>query len=353
MRLLQINTERGWRGGERQTLLTALGLRSLGHEVELLARSGGALSKQAQAHGLVVRGVDSSLALGLWLARHGGAYDVLHAQTAKAVTWVVLTKWLHRRPIVFSRRTSFPLGSGVRLTRWKWSRVDQLVAISDASAQAPRDMGLPAVVIRSAVPPIEADPQRVRDFIAKQGLQGRRLVGTASVLSSEKDPGTLIRAAAEVCARFEDVTFVHWGAPGDASATAQQALDASGLGDRYRLLGFEASVEQLYPALTVFVMASRYEALGSSVLDAMLQRVPVVSTDAGGLKETLADGRGLLGPVGDASAMAANISALLLEPTRAAQIAERALAYLHGEHDVAGMVNRYLAIYESVAGVRR
>ena len=352
MRILQINTEGGWRGGERQTLLTALGLRSLGHHVELLVRADGALAKRAQAQGLVVREVGSSLALGRWLARQGGAYDVLQAQTAKAVTWVVLTKWLHRRPIVFSRRTSFPIGSGAGLTRWKWARVDKLVAISESSAQAPRDMGLPVVVIRSAVPPVVANPQRVREFVASQGLQGRRLVGTAAALTTEKDPVTLIRAAAAVCARFEDVVFVHWGAPGEASALAQQALDAAGLGDRYRVLGFEAAVEQLYPALAVFVMASRFEALGSSVLDAMSQRVPVVATEAGGLKETLADGRGLLGPVGDASAMAANISLLLNDPARAAHMADQAMAYLQAEHDVADMVKRYLAIYAQVAGDR-
>ena len=37
--------------------------------------------------------------------------------------------------------------------------------------------------------------------------------------------------------------------------------------DRYLLAGFESRVEQLFGALSVFVMASRHEALGSSVLD--------------------------------------------------------------------------------------
>ena len=49
MRILQINTERGWRGGERQTLLTALGLRAAGDTVALLVRAGGELEREARA----------------------------------------------------------------------------------------------------------------------------------------------------------------------------------------------------------------------------------------------------------------------------------------------------------------
>ena len=44
MRILQINTERGWRGGERQTLLTALGLRAAGDTVGLQPDAGFALA---------------------------------------------------------------------------------------------------------------------------------------------------------------------------------------------------------------------------------------------------------------------------------------------------------------------
>lgn len=352
MRILQINTERGWRGGERQTLLTALSMRDAGHEVELLVHGDGVLAARALEQGLRVHRACRALGFGQWLARQGGKYDVLHAQTAKAVNWAVLTKFAHRRPLVFSRRTSFPLGSRQWATRLKWSRVDQLVAISEASAAAPRMMGLDTLVIPSAVPPVPSDPARVQAFIAEQSLQGMRLVGTASALSPEKDPLTLIRAASLVCERFDDVVFVHWGASGQATEDAQQCLRDLNLGNRYRLLGFETAVEQLYPALSVFVMASRFEALGTSVLDAMMQRVPVVSTDAGGLKETLSNNRGLICQVGDARAMAEHISTLLEQPARATAMADAAYEDVVKEYDVHRMAQRYLDVYADLLAKR-
>ena len=353
LRILQINTERGWRGGERQTLLTAQSLRERGHDVELLLFGSGALAERARAQGLVVHTAHGGIAFGVWLALHAKRYDILHVQTAKAVAWAVATAWLHRCAVVFSRRTSFSLGMRAWLTRLKWRQVDQMVAISEAAAAAPRAMGISTKVIASAVSPTSVDTARTQNFLARHKLANRRLVGTAAALSVEKDPLTLIRAAAQVCAQFDDVVFVHWGAAGAASAQAQQLIDTLGLQERYLLLGFEPNVEQLFSALSVFVMASRFEALGSSVLDAMLQKVPVVSTDAGGLKETVAEGRGLLCAAGDHTAMAVHIASVLTQPMQAQAMVETAYAAVTTEYGVERMVDRYVQLYRTLLGEQR
>ena len=76
------------------------------------------------------------------------------AQTANTITWAVLTKWLHRRPVAFSRRTSFVVKPNEEWkTGFKWRRTDLFVAISDMAASEPRRLGLDPVIIRSAVEP--------------------------------------------------------------------------------------------------------------------------------------------------------------------------------------------------------
>ncbi|MFM7010254.1 MAG: glycosyltransferase family 4 protein [Betaproteobacteria bacterium] len=348
MRILQINSERGWRGGERQTLLTALGLRERGHEVALLVRAGGALEARAQAEGLPTYAAKSTVEFAVWLARYASRYDVLHVQTANVLAWALLAKAMHRRPVIFSRRTSFPAKRFSGFLRLKWACADVRVAISDAAASAMREMGLSVQIIPSAVPAIVPNVSRIQEFLARENLFGHRLIGTAAALSPEKDPVTLIHAAAKVCAKYPDVIFVHWGAEGAAAEAARRAIHDLGMGDRYRLLGFEAGVEQLYPALTVYVMASRHEALGSSVLDAMLQGVPVAATQAGGLEELLAEKRGLLGPVGDAQMLADNIGMLLSDSELSAAIAQRGRDAVTLHYSVAGMVQAYEHIYQEM-----
>jgi len=348
MRILQINTEKSWRGGERQTLLTMQALREKGHQVDLLCARGGELAARAKAAGFKVLEAGSGVSFGFRLLLVARSYDVAHAQTAKAVTWAALVRLAVSTPLVFTKRTSFVLKRGHWKTRLKWQQVDRVVAISEAAASGPRALGIETRVISSAVPAIEPSPGRVKAFLDTRNLQGRRLVGTASALSFEKDPLTLIEAAATVCKTLDDVTFVHWGADEQAAQVARERIAQLGLQTRYLLVGFEDSVEQLYPVLSVFVMASRFEALGSSVLDAMQQKIPVVSTDAGGLKETLANGRGLLVAVGDAQAMASQILMVLGRPTLVAPMVQQAFEDVQKHYSVNAMAESYLEVYRDL-----
>lgn len=345
MEILQINLEKGWRGGERQTLLTACAQRDLGHHVELVCRAGAELSLKAQEAGLTVHHARNAVSLASWLVLNGARFDVLHAQTAGSVTGAVLSKPFHRRPIVFSRRTDFPVTTGNFFTRLKWHRVDQLVAISQAAASEPRRLGITPLIIPSATLAITPDTDRINRLLSTHALAGKRLIGTSAVLKPEKDPLTLIQAASLVCQAYPDVVFVHWGADGPSSVAARARIVELGLEKKYLLLGFQKNPEALYPALNAFILCSISEALGSSLLDAMSLGIPVIGTRTGGIQEVLAEGRGLLAPVGDAAAIAQHIEWLLSHPALAQEMAANAKQYVKTEHDVHEMAQKYLTLY--------
>src|SRR3546814_4587723 len=125
MRILELNFERGWRGGERQTMYCMRQFRQAGHEVSLMARRGGDISRRAAAEGFTVIEKDGPAGQIGYLLAEGAGYDIIHAQTANTITWAALTRWRHRRPVVFSRRTDFRVHSDAK-TRFKWKRVDLL-----------------------------------------------------------------------------------------------------------------------------------------------------------------------------------------------------------------------------------
>jgi glycosyltransferase involved in cell wall biosynthesis len=346
MRILQINLERGWRGGERQTLLTLRGLRAAGHAVELLARGGGALAQRAAAEGIPVHACAGTFRLAGFLARRGRRYDVWHAQTAQAMSVAAFWRPLLRVPLVFTRRTAFaaPSGDG-RRRRWKWSRADALVAISSAAAQAPRALGLPVRVIPSAVERVTPDPQRVAALRETFALAGRRVLVTLAALSPEKDPQTLIEAVAQVRAQFPDVLCLHCGADRGAALQARARVRELGLQDHYRFAGFQAHVADALAVAELYVSSSRFEALGTSVLDACLAELPVVATDVGGHGEILSPDRGLLAPAGDAAALARRIVWVLTHPQPARAMAQRARAFVEQEFSVPAMVAAYEKLY--------
>src|SRR5690606_6612451 len=188
--------------------------------------------------------------------------------------------------IVFTRRTAFPLpASRERRSAWKWRRADALVAISAAAAEEPLRMGLNPSVIPSAIEAQPLDQEHVRAFTQQFGLSRKHVLATAAALTAEKDPCTLIRAVHVLRQRRDDFVFLHLGAGGDVEAEARALVKELGLTDHYIFAGFQNGIDDLYRLMDVFVLSSRHEALGTSVLDAFLYAVPVVATDAGGLKE--------------------------------------------------------------------
>ena len=79
MKILQVNTEKTWRGGERQTLYNIQGFLQQGHEVELLCRKDFPLHQKAKALDIPVHTVNNGLQAILYLIKHARFADVVHA----------------------------------------------------------------------------------------------------------------------------------------------------------------------------------------------------------------------------------------------------------------------------------
>ncbi|MFA5521143.1 MAG: glycosyltransferase family 4 protein [Castellaniella sp.] len=346
MRILMLNTERGWRGGERQTLLSLTGMARAGHEVCLLAREGGALAQAAREAGVQTVEFASMPALCRALWQRRAAFDIMHAQTAAAMTALALLRPFLRARTVFTRRTAFAVNRRLRLTAWKWRRADVFLAISAAAAQGPRSLGLTVhAIIPSAVPFLPVNEHELETLRERIPFTGRTIIATVAALTPEKDPLTLVRAMDVLRRQHPDALCLHFGADGDMSEAVRAEITRLGLQEHYVLAGFTEHITDAYRLMDVFVLASREEALGSSVLDAFVYGVPAVVTRAGGLADLVAEGRGLSCPVGDADCLAQALAQVLDDAALRQQLVTRALAYVHAEHAPEVMVARTLAAY--------
>ena len=105
--------------------------------------------------------------------------------------------------------------------------------------------------------------------------------------------------------------------PAFVEALRRRSLDG-GLGDRVWFLGPRtgADLDRSYAAADLMVLASRAEAYGMVVIEALARGLPVVATDVGGLTEALGHGTdatrpGLLVPPDDPAALGAALRAWL------------------------------------------
>jgi glycosyltransferase involved in cell wall biosynthesis len=113
-------------------------------------------------------------------------------------------------------------------------------------------------------------------------------------------------------------------------AAAQLAADieAHGLGDRVAMLGAvpPERIIELFLTSDVFVLASRFEGYGMALAEAIAHGIPVVSTRAGAIPQTVPAGTGLLVPPDDAAALARALCRLIGDPAERRRFAANARA---------------------------
>ena len=112
------------------------------------------------------------------------------------------------------------------------------------------------------------------------------------------------------------------------SAALRQAIAAHRLQDRVLLHGEqdEAGLRRLYPTADAFVLPSYHEGYGMALAEAIAHGLPVVSTRAGAIADTVPEAAGTLVPPGDVPALRAALQRLLDDAAWRTQLRNGALA---------------------------
>ncbi|RJP77680.1 MAG: glycosyltransferase family 1 protein [Candidatus Zixiibacteriota bacterium] len=190
--------------------------------------------------------------------------------------------------------------------RYVYSRVDRILTIT----QRMRGIALQALPADEAK--IQAlhyglEPDRLRERAGDPAATRRRfglpeaafLVGLVGRLEENKGQEVLLRAFARIQGRRPDVHLLMAGEPPPENPGYDRYLERLaqdlGVAERTHFAGFQVDTAPLFAALDVSVLASREEAFGLVLLEAMAQGVPIVATRAGGVPEIVQDGvNGLL-----------------------------------------------------------
>lgn len=346
MKILEINTESSWRGGERQTYLNMQGLREMGVEIELLAKLGGELAMKSQKAGYHIHTIKNRWEGIEFLRKNGGNYDILHAQTSKAQLLAILTKPFHQKPIVYSRRVNFPIKGF--FTKLKYLFTDKVVAITEEVQRNLENFGVKNVTVITDI--VEEQPVvdtlRAFGFLKKNGWQNKKIIATVAAFTEEKDPLTLVDSIAHLSKLRNDFVFLHFG-EGILKSEIIQRVKKLGINDLYQFVGYHDDIQDFYAIFDIFVLTSRQEGLGSSILDAFIQCVPVVATRAGGITETV-ENRGLLCEVGDSKQIALSIHKLLNDNSLTKNFTEIAYQIATTKHSIKAVSNQYLTIFNEL-----
>jgi len=147
---------------------------------------------------------------------------------------------------------------------------------------------------------------------------------SVAALTPRKGHAELLAALARLRDRDWRLTLVGSleRSPPTADAIRRQ-IQALALGDRVDLAG-EVSAARLaghYRGSDLFVLATHFEGYGMALAEALARGLPVVSTNAGAVPETVPAGAGILVPPADVPALSAALAQVMDEPGRHAALA--------------------------------
>jgi glycosyltransferase involved in cell wall biosynthesis len=193
------------------------------------------------------------------------------------------------------------------------------------------------------------------DFpLADAAVEPARLVMVAR-FNEQKDQATLLRAWAQLASSGElgeaTLDFIGSGPSLEACTELSQVL---GVGGSVSFLGDRADVPEMLSRAQAFVLATHYEGLPVSILEAMRAGLPVVASDVGGVREEVAHGKtGLLVRRGDVGALADALRQIIRSPDERASLGRAGRDKYLQEFSTARMLAQTGAIYERVLTGRR
>jgi glycosyltransferase involved in cell wall biosynthesis len=264
-------------------------------------------------------------------------YDLIYANTQKALVVGAVASFLARRPLVYHLHDILSLEhfskTNLRVAVNLINRCAALViANSQASKMAFLEAGGKSDLVRVvyngfAAKNYEVDELEVRNLREHLKLEGKFVIGHFSRLSPWKGQHILIDALSQ-CPQDVVVILVGDALFGEQEYVKDLHQKVAGLGleNRVNFLGFRADIPQLMTMCDLITHTSiAAEPFGRVIVEAMLCGKPVIAAEAGGAMELVEDGiNGFLVTPGEPQKLAQVIHNCRQESVKTANIANNA-----------------------------
>ena len=328
MRILHVDTGTVLRGGQELLLLTASGLRELGHAQTIACPEGSALQQAALAAGFEVLATPADdhyyLRTAVTIRRRlqEDPHDIVHAHDAHGLTAIWLASLGLRVKRVAGRQVIFK-PRNLALHRWKYTRMcDRVVASSAAVRATLVKNGIPAGHVATVTGGIRF-PERMPGADARErmraewGLAGDDFVlGHVAAFTAEKGQREALDALLMLLPRHPRMRLLLLGeGPLRQHPAMLERLGRTGAAAQAP--GYYKPGPDFYAGLDLALVNSTSEALGLSAIYAMAYGLPVIASNVGGLPTIVTSGEtGWLVPPGDAPALARTIAEAASDPER-------------------------------------
>ena len=360
MKVLHIDAEKHWRGGQQQAVYLYEGMLKSDYKCGFVCCPGSQLQqyfekKRLPHHCLMFRG-ESDIISAFNLARlcRRYSYNILQLHSSHSLSWGLWAKFFYPSlKLVATRRVDFPIGKNpLSAFKYKTKAVNKIVAVSDNIRKVLISCDVPSekvVVIYSGIDLHKFDTVQVpTDFRQTWNIPEKSIiVGTVAAFAGHKDYPNFLKSASLAVKENPNLFFMAVGG-GDLLSEMKNIAQELGLQGHIAFTGFQKEVGQFLKAFDIFVLASYLEGLGTSVLEAMSIGLPVVGTKAGGITEMIINGEnGILVPSQNPVELSQAILTLAKNPHLRQEYGNNALKSVQ-KFSKEQMIEKYLNLYRAL-----
>ena len=368
MSLFQIDAGKEWRGGQRQSLFLAKELKRKGLPFFFIVQPESPLHQKACEAELPVlpfkmrNEFDLPAILRLAWAMKRKKCLLVHFHDAHSAAVGSVAASLAKVPFrIITRRVDFPLKKNYFSRRKYIKNIDVIIAISEGVKKVLVEGGVDpenVEVISSGIDfsSFEEDSSALtsKDYLHREFsfAVDDYLVGIVAHLADHKGHQYLIQATKILKQQAPKIKTIIVG-EGPLSMELDRQAKELDVEDIIFFLGFRKDIPKILSSLDLFVLSSHLEGMGSSILDAMASRLPVVATKVGGIPEVVINGEtGLLVPPRNPSALARAILMLYSDKTLASRLGQKGYELVHRKFSAEAMADKVVRLYEKI-GLRK
>ncbi len=371
-RILYVITKANWGGAQRHGFDLAVASKKSGHEVLVVCGNEGTLTERLKEAGVSYRTI-AAMKRDISLLDEFRSFktllkiveefhpDTVHGNSSKAGGLATLAGRLKGvRTILFTAHgwafnERRPLWQKAIIGLFHYAMVvfaHKTICVSSAIRQDAAWMpfvGKRFFVIHNGVtatPLISKEEARmaIAPELAR-GFPNALWIGSIAELHPTKGLDTLVEAFAAIAHDLPSTVLVIMG-DGSEWAKLQKLVQIYDLPDRVVLTGFVKDASSYLPALDIFVLPSRSEALGYALLEAGLASLPSIGTRVGGIPEIIEDSKtGLLVPPGKSIALSQALTELLADVSLRNRLGTALNEKVHTEFSTKAMIEKTLKLY--------
>ncbi|THB75114.1 MAG: glycosyltransferase family 1 protein [Gammaproteobacteria bacterium] len=322
MKIIHTESSCGWGGQEIRILTEAKGMIERGHEVSILCPSHAPIFAEAKERGIPVypipiakKTIKGLLATINYLKKT--PVDVINTHSSTDSWMISLARiFCHRKfSIVRTRHVSAPINNHFT-TKWLYTKAAAHIVTTGIKLKETlvNDNGYPAHMITSIPTGIDTNifkPGNKAEARKELNLpQDKIIIGILATLRSWKGHKYLVDAIAQL--NREDLHLLIVG-DGPQKENLEKQISEIGIKEKTTMPGNQKNPYRWLQAMDIFTLPSyANEGVPQGLMQAMLTKLPVISTPVGSITEIIEhEKNGLIITPEDSNALAKAISSML------------------------------------------